>query len=557
MGDKAGWIGEARARPVVEVAEALGLKPGARGKGWGPCPACSATTRGTNDKRGPVGLGNDGRGWECYRCGAKGDGVALVAYALGHGERQAVGPVAAWFRVRGWVADRSPSSTSRPVPVRPVVAPPPAPAPAPPARLDPAEVRALWAACPSVEVEAVAPWFDVRARGLGLDGARVRRVVEALDLARSCVRVGLDLPAWARIGRTSWAEGWPLVLPCHNAEGELVALRALRTDEGLADARNLPVAWYNGRKVQAVGSETTTWRELCARLTSCPVLATDTAKDAAPWWSPVEWGDGRPALRANDNVSALSCVVLDFDDLADEGGLAALAAAAERLGRAFAWHTSWSHAEDKPKARLILPLDRPCPAVLWPDLWGRMTAWARREGLTADPKCRDVSRAYVLPCALPDRVGRFASGAGGGPRLTLAGPCDDEVGPAMPDACRGTVYADPLARAVLAAGGRARRGDALLADAPDLRWSGRVLVVEGGPAFLRFAADLSRVRVLNDHAEAPAVVGVWSGAWPDDEVGDELAARFAGAVVGLAPGFAKTAGSCLSRAGVPWKPWTW
>jgi hypothetical protein len=406
MGDKAGgWLGEARARPVVEVAEALGLARG-RGGGVGPCPACSATTRGSTDARAPVGLRPDGRGWSCYTCGAKGDGVALVAYALGLGERPASwAPVAAWFRERGWIEDRSPSSTSRPGPVRPVVAPPPAPAPAPPARLDPAEVRALWAACPSVEVEAVAPWFDVRARGLGLDGARVRRVVKALDLARSCARVALDLPAWARItkpsgtGRTSWADGWPLVLPCFDAEGGLVALRARRTgyhrtDEGLAELRG---------------------------------------------------------------------------------------------------------------------------ALRWSSRWG---LWVADE---------DVSDAK-------------------------------EVSPVGPGACRGTVYADPLARAVLAAGGRARRGDALLADAPDLRWSGRVLVVEGGPGWLLYCADPSRLRVLDEYAEAHAVVGVWVGAWPDDEVGDELAARFAGASVTLAPDDGATGettmskiGRCLSRAGVTWK----
>jgi hypothetical protein len=106
--DKAGWIGEARAVPLVEVVEALGLTRG-RGGAVGPCPACSATTRGSTDKRGPVGLRADGGGWNCYRCGAKGDWVALVAHALGHGERQAVASVAAWFRARGWIEDRRPA----------------------------------------------------------------------------------------------------------------------------------------------------------------------------------------------------------------------------------------------------------------------------------------------------------------------------------------------------------------------------------------------------------------------------------------------------------------
>jgi hypothetical protein len=72
------------------------------------------------------------------------------------------------------------------------------------------------------------------------------------------------------------------------------------------------------------------------------------------------------------------------------------------------------------------------------------------------------------------------------------------------------------------------------------------------------------MRVLDEYAEAHAIVGVWSGAWPDDELGDALAARFAGAVeVSLAPDddengageriMAKV-GRCLSRAGVTW---TW
>jgi hypothetical protein len=407
--DKAGWLGEARARPLVEVVEALGLTRG-RGGAVGPCPACSATTRGSADKRGPVGLRADGGGWSCYACGAKGDGVALVAHALGLGERPTSwAPVAAWFRDRGWIEDRRPAraSTSSPsAPPRPVVLAPP-PAPAPPARLDRAEVLALWEGCASVEVEAVAPWFDVRARALGLDGATVRRKVEALDLARSCARVALDLPAWARItkpsgtGRTSWAEGWPLVIPCFDAEGELVALRARRT----------------GYRRTAEGL------------------------------------DGlRGALR-----------------------------------------------------------------------------WSSRRGLW-DPD-EDVSDAK-------------------------------EASPVGSGACRGTVYADPIARAVLAAGGRARKGDALLADAPDLRWSGRVLVVEGGPGWLLYCADPSRLRVLADYAEAHAIVGVWSGAWPDDEVGDELAARFAGASVTLAPDIDEKGagertmakiGRCLSRAGVAWK----
>jgi hypothetical protein len=124
--DKVGrWLGEARARPMAEVAGVLGSKPGAHGKGWGPCPAWSTMTRGSTDKRGPVWLRPDGRGWSCYTCGAIGDGVTFVAYALGHGDRQGVAPVAAWLGKRKWVTDRQPTSASTPSTApRPVVAPP-------------------------------------------------------------------------------------------------------------------------------------------------------------------------------------------------------------------------------------------------------------------------------------------------------------------------------------------------------------------------------------------------------------------------------------------------
>jgi hypothetical protein len=60
----------------------------------------------------------------------------------------------------------------------------------------------------------------------------------------------------------------------------------------------------------------------------------------------------------------------------------------------------------------------------------------------------------------------------------------------------GCVYADPLARKLLAGG-------------TSDRWDGTVLVVEGGPAFLH--ASLDRPRSGRTHA----VIGVFSGAWRD------------------------------------------
>jgi hypothetical protein len=104
-----------------------------------------------------------------------------------------------------------------------------------------------------------------------------------------------------------------------------------------------------------------------------------------------------------------------------------------------------------------------------------------------------------------------------------------EVSPRGAGALRGTLYADPVGRWLLGAGSDAKRGDQPDPDAPALRWDGRIMIVEGGPTWLRFASADGRVKMIGDVGWTPAVFGVWSGAWPDGEAGGALAARMAGA----------------------------
>ena len=81
-----------------------------------------------------------------------------------------------------------------------------------------------------------------------------------------------------------------------------------------------------------------------------------------------------------------------------------------------------------------------------------------------------------------------------------------EVNPRGSGVLRATVYADDTGRDVL----RGKRPDG---------WSGRVIVVEGGPTWLRYVIEARKTA-----GEWPAVLGVWSGAWPDDAEGDKIAA---------------------------------
>jgi len=67
------------------------------------------------------------------------------------------------------------------------------------------------------------------------------------------------------------------------------------------------------------------------------------------------------------------------------------------------------------------------------------------------------------------------------------------------------------------------RGRRLLSGERPERWDGRVIVREGGPDWLLMAGD---ARIAGPDG-APAVLGLWSGAWPADGAGREVAGRLA------------------------------
>lgn len=426
-----GWIATVRALGVRAVAERLGLR--AVGKALAPCPACGAERRGSADKRPPVGVRPDDAGWRCLACDAHGDAVSLAAAVY----KVRPGPE---LRARLVAVGLLDPPHGRP---RPRAAPPPLPPPppraAPPARLDPDEVARVWTLARPVWTPAAADpraWPWLRARGLDWAGWRDEAAAEALvgaELAgEALARVALPdgLPDWARVGPLDWARGYPLVLPCYDAAGRLVALRGRRT----------------------------AWREVEGR----PV----ELRARAVWsWG---WGAGRGEVERR---------------LREQGREVELAREVERRTGPAGWHD-------------------------------------------------------------------------------LGGDGRKEVSPRGEGATRGTVYACPVGRAVLR--GEVEPGDAVrgAASGPGatepVRWSGHVLVVEGGADYLR------RAVTLHARNPRPAVFGAWSGAWPDDAPGDELAAalRSARASVRLmldpdedGDGYARNIAACLARASVPYKDW--
>ena len=84
-----GWIDQITDRLTVqEVASHLGVRFSARA-GLSPCPACGEESRGSEDRRGPVGVRGDGKGWRCFRCDAAGDALELAVLSwTGHRVRE-------------------------------------------------------------------------------------------------------------------------------------------------------------------------------------------------------------------------------------------------------------------------------------------------------------------------------------------------------------------------------------------------------------------------------------------------------------------------------------
>jgi hypothetical protein len=271
-----------------------------------------------------------------------------------------------------------------------------------------------------------------------------------------------------------------------------------------------------------------------ARLPRADLLA---AWDAADWLAAPDDGPAHPGMwgavvgpwleaRAAEwsgwpGMDAARAVVVEAERTA--GGLARVASPT--------WRASWAVAKGRPWAAswpLLLPTFDARGRLA--ALRGRCPAW------TWGPDGR--------PVALP--AGKVAAVWQGWtwPRYGWAevpGEAHKEVSPTGSGHTRGTVYACPLGRRILAG----------LDPGPS--WSGGVAVVEGGADYLRRSIEAGA------RTPRPAVLGVWSGAWPNDEQGDRLARRLAAveAVVVVAPdpdpaghGFGRAIAACLDRAGV-------
>jgi len=133
--------------------------------------------------------------------------------------------------------------------------------------------------------------------------------------------------------------------------------------------------------------------QLTRRMTRFETVET---KGRAVCWSParlrpLEDGQYR---RRNTLVEFLSCLVVDLD----EGGIDRQGLR-DALGDVHAiYHSTYSSTPGNPKGRAVMPLARPCPAMLWPRMW----QWVEsRLGAVVDRACKDPARVYYVPSHPP------------------------------------------------------------------------------------------------------------------------------------------------------------
>ncbi len=111
-------------------------------------------------------------------------------------------------------------------------------------------------------------------------------------------------------------------------------------------------------------------------------------------WSPALYRPGADK-RGSENVTHVSCLVLDYDD-----GTAIADASVTWSSWFHLVHTTWSHTPEHPKFRLIMPLAFPVPAEDWSKVWSWAEEHARFE---IDPSMKSPAANYALP-AVPHRA---------------------------------------------------------------------------------------------------------------------------------------------------------
>ncbi len=116
-------------------------------------------------------------------------------------------------------------------------------------------------------------------------------------------------------------------------------------------------------------------------------------KELCPCFSPAEYPPG--TLRGKKNVLRVWMLVLDVDHI-DETTAHWVVGRLQEMQLAAVVYSSWSHARDPWRFRVVIPLDRPVPGPEWSGFWARAITLFNS---VCDKRCKDASRIYFGPFA--------------------------------------------------------------------------------------------------------------------------------------------------------------
>jgi hypothetical protein len=117
------------------------------------------------------------------------------------------------------------------------------------------------------------------------------------------------------------------------------------------------------------------------------------SKESLARWAPVEFTDGRRCLA---NVVRVHAVVLDVDD-----GSALAPIVGNLKGLLVIAHSTFSATTERPRWRIIVPLDHPVDAGGYDRVWRWLAAKLEAAGVRPDYAARDASRAWAVPARPP------------------------------------------------------------------------------------------------------------------------------------------------------------
>lgn len=220
---RSSWVNTIKEAGLLSVAQRLGLRfiPNPAPGSLSPCPGCGAEQRGSADKRGPIGLRRDHKGWVCHRCKASGDALSLAALRVTgntHPTKER------WQEVRSALLGEGPLPSFQ------------APPPRPPRRPDLNEVFSLWRRSSSV-LESPELSSLLKSRYIYPENVSERNLCRVVPSS--------GLPIWASANRQNWYQsGHRALFPLFDHFGQLQSLHARRLAQDAPKPKGLSPLGY-------------------------------------------------------------------------------------------------------------------------------------------------------------------------------------------------------------------------------------------------------------------------------------------------------------------------